>query len=476
MSSNIVSNVTITGNLYVQAKTSVATVTQNLYVAVAGGRYPSTAAASSTDGITWTARTLPSNSPWWAVTVNPNTPLFVAVAGGFHNTSDAAASSTDGITWTARTLPSISNWTAVTVNPNTGVFVAVSAGGTGASSTDAITWTTRALQPQGRSWTSVTVNANTGLFVAVEAQSVGLSTDGITWTSTTYLPDYVSWSSITALPATGLFVAVASGTDVAAYSSNGPTWTQFAMPSDSSWKSITVNTNTGLFVCVSESSNRSAYSFNGITWYASTLPANAGWYSVTVNPTTGLFVAVGLGPVNYSASTTDGITWTLRTMPSTSDWVAVTFGTIQVTTTTLTSGYTGLGTFSPAYQLDLSTGSARKLTTTTWLTGSDSRIKTDIESANLQTCYDVVKSLDLKYFKWNFPAESNIVTDDKHSLGFLAQEVREIFPNAVSESNSYGYDDFLSLNTDQILKVMHGALKKTIERKEALQARFASAP
>jgi hypothetical protein len=140
------------------------------------------------------------------------------------------------------------------------------------------------------------------------------------------------------------------------------------------------------------------------------------------------------------------------------------------------SGLVGLGTFSPAHQLDLSTGSARKLTTSTWLTGSDQRIKTDVESANLQTCYDVVKSLDLKYFKWNFPAESNIVTDDKHSLGFLAQEVREIFPNAVSESNSYGYDDFLSLNTDQILKVMHGALKKTIERKEALQARFASAP
>ena len=129
----------------------------------------------------------------------------------------------------------------------------------------------------------------------------------------------------------------------------------------------------------------------------------------------------------------------------------------------------GLGTFSPAYQLDLSTDGARKLTTTTWLTGSDQRIKTDIEPANLQTCYETVKALDLKYFKWNFPVETNIVPDDKHSLGFIAQEVKSVFPNAVSESNSFGYSDFLSLNTDQILKAMYGALKKTMSDVEELE-------
>ena len=140
----------------------------------------------------------------------------------------------------------------------------------------------------------------------------------------------------------------------------------------------------------------------------------------------------------------------------------------------LNGGNVGIGLTGPSYQLDLSTDGARKLTSTTWLTGSDQRIKTDIESANLQMCYDTVKSIDLKYFKWNFPTESNVVPDDKHSLGFIAQEVKTVFPNAVSESNSYGYSDFLSLNTDQILKAMYGALKQTMADKEALEQSLSS--
>ena len=138
------------------------------------------------------------------------------------------------------------------------------------------------------------------------------------------------------------------------------------------------------------------------------------------------------------------------------------------------TGNVGIGTTNPGYQLDLSTDGARKLTSTTWLTGSDQRIKTDIESANLQMCYDTVKSIDLKYFKWNFPTDSNVVPDDKHSLGFIAQEIQKVFPNAVSESNSYGYTDFLSLNTDQILKAMYGALKQTMADKEALEQSLSS--
>jgi hypothetical protein len=143
--------------------------------------------------------------------------------------------------------------------------------------------------------------------------------------------------------------------------------------------------------------------------------------------------------------------------------------------TSTTGGSVGIGVTSPAYQLDLSTDGARKLTTTTWLTGSDSRIKTDVQSANLQTCYDVVKSVDLKYFKWNFPAESNVVPDDKHSLGFVAQEVKQVFPNAVSESNSYGFTDFLSLNVDQIDKALFGAVKHLSAKVEALEQSLATA-
>jgi hypothetical protein len=141
--------------------------------------------------------------------------------------------------------------------------------------------------------------------------------------------------------------------------------------------------------------------------------------------------------------------------------------------TTISNGLVGLGTANPSYHLDLSTDGARKLTTTTWLTGSDQRIKTDVQSANLQTCYETVKSVDLKYFKWNFPA--GIVPDDRHSLGFIAQEVKQVFPNAVSESNSYGFTDFLSLNVDQIDKALFGAVKHLSAKVEALEQSLATA-
>ncbi|MFM6943684.1 MAG: hypothetical protein ACKOXV_00165, partial [Bacteroidota bacterium] len=74
-------------------------------------------AATSTDGITWTQRTLPVNTNWQSVTYGNG--VFVAVA----NTSSIAATSTDGITWTQRTLPVSTNWYSVTYG--NGVFVAV---------------------------------------------------------------------------------------------------------------------------------------------------------------------------------------------------------------------------------------------------------------------------------------------------------------------------------------------------------------
>jgi hypothetical protein len=83
-------------------------------------------------------------------------------------------------------------------------------------------------------------------------------------------------------------------------------------------------------------------------------------------------------------------------------------------------------------------------------------------------CYETVKAINLKYFKWTIPS------NDQHSLGFIAQEVREVFPNAVLESDSFGYPDFLSLNTDQILKAMYGALQKTIQDIENLKTRLSN--
>ena len=107
-----------------------------------------TTAASSTDGITWAQRTLPSTGNWRPVTYGNG--VFVALAYG----STTAASSTDSITWTARTLPLSANWQSVAYGA--GVFAAVAVYSTNAaSSTDGITWTERTL-PSSAGWYSVT--------------------------------------------------------------------------------------------------------------------------------------------------------------------------------------------------------------------------------------------------------------------------------------------------------------------------------
>lgn len=133
------------------------------FVAVA---YGSTAAATSTDAVTWTPQVLPASSNWNSVTYGNS--VFVAVGNGTN-----AASSPDGITWTARSLPS-SIWNAVAFG--NGAFVAVGSGGGPtyvANSPDGFTWTARTI-PGGASWTAVTYGA--GLFAALNSSSTAAAT------------------------------------------------------------------------------------------------------------------------------------------------------------------------------------------------------------------------------------------------------------------------------------------------------------
>jgi len=115
---------------------------------------------------------------------------------------------------------------------------------------------------------------------------------------------------------------------------------------------------------------------------------------------------------------------------------------------------------SSGFQLDLSTDTARKLSSTTWFTGSDQRIKSDIQSANLERCSEIIDSLDLKYFGWS----PEIQTNDRHSLGWIAQDVEQFFPNSIKTVPTYGIEDFKNLNSDQLIKVMYGSLKNMIQK------------
>jgi hypothetical protein len=89
---------------------------------------------------------MPVSTSWCSITWNGS--LFCAVSGG-SSTSSIAATSTDGINWTQRTLPVVTNWFSVVWNGN--VFCAV-----------AYSSTIAAISPNGINWTQQILPANTG--------------------------------------------------------------------------------------------------------------------------------------------------------------------------------------------------------------------------------------------------------------------------------------------------------------------------
>ena len=159
---------TMMGEYWGMPSSDVRSVAYGNGVFVAVGYYSDSAV--STDGITWTAGSMPGSNRWETIAYGNGN--FVALSY-----DGQAASSTDGITWTARTMPSSPNWDAVTYG--SGKFIAVGYYSPGAVSTDGITWTAGSMPTMP--WT--TVGYGNGVYTALGGYSAAASsTDGITWT------------------------------------------------------------------------------------------------------------------------------------------------------------------------------------------------------------------------------------------------------------------------------------------------------
>lgn len=151
-------------------------------------------------------------------------------------------------------------------------------------------------------------------------------------------------------------------------------------------------------------------------------------------------------------------------------------------------GNVGIGTSSPSYQLQLSTDSAAKPSTSTWTVSSDERLKENIEAADLDICYNAVKSIPLKRYKWKDEIYSAEQVADRSKIGWIAQDVQAVFPKAVGQ-HKFVYnqvkdeegnivfedsiDDCLSLNSDQLYASLFGAVQKLMGEVESLQDRIA---
>ena len=135
--------------------------------------------------------------------------------------------------------------------------------------------------------------------------------------------------------------------------------------------------------------------------------------------------------------------------------------------------YIGPTPSTVSYSLQLGTDSAAKPATTTWTIASDARIKKDVQSADLEQCYDALRGVPLRYFEWDPIVYNSEVTRDRHCLGFIAQEVVPYFPKSVDVIDScYGFSSFHTLNTDQLYKAHIGATKKLMNVVEAQEERI----
>ena len=480
-------------------------------------RVPTVSSAEAERAVsTWAVRTSAAEHNWSSVCWSPELSLFVAVASS-GSTIYGVLTSPDGITFTLRVAAATNTWSSVCWSPERALFVAVASASNGTGndkvmvSSNGITWSLS--EPViDNEWRSVCWSPELSLFVAVASSGVGnrvmTSPDGVKWTARTSAADNY-WTSVCWSPELSLFVAVAqtaTSGGLVMTSRDGITWTSRTSASSNYWYSVCWSPELSLFVAVSRtgSMNRVMTSPDGKRWTSRASAVENDWRSVCWSPDLSLFVAVAWsGAGNRVMTSPDGVVWKVRASPVDNNWncvcwspdlslfvaVSTSVTTEKVMTAGLSkavgrdlfvNGKLGLGTSAPSYQLQLSTDSAAKPTTSTWTTVSDERLKTDIEVADYAQCYDIVRRLDLKRFTWaesNVPELARAEITDKSKLGWVAQDVAPIFPKAITVvPEQYGLSNVLNVNFDQVYAAMYGAIRHLQDMVEELRAGVAPMP
>ena len=208
--------------------------------------------ATSYDGISWGTRTCTDIGDVRGVCWSPEKGLFVitAIAG-----TKRAATSPDGINWTARTSSNdLNSWMDVCWSAELGLFCAVGYAGTGKRvmiSSDGVTWTEATGAITASSWFDVCWSPELHLFCAVAIDGthrVMTSPDGNNWTLVAV--PYMDWFDICWSSELGLFCAIsksASGNSQGIMTSpDGVNWTLRTTP-DLRWYGICWAPQLGIF-------------------------------------------------------------------------------------------------------------------------------------------------------------------------------------------------------------------------------------
>jgi hypothetical protein len=121
---------------------------------------------------------------------------------------------------------------------------------------------------------------------------------------------------------------------------------------------------------------------------------------------------------------------------------------------------------SRTWEFNQNSAAYNALNSTTWTQFSDQRIKENIVKADLKTCYENIKNINL--YRFNFVNEFETGSIDKNKLGYIAQEVKKYFPKATIKSkkrllNNKEIPDLLSIDVEQINLTLYGAVKQLIK-------------
>ena len=130
-----------------------------------------------------------------------------------------------------------------------------------------------------------------------------------------------------------------------------------------------------------------------------------------------------------------------------------------------TSGAVGIGVVAPSYQLELSTNSAGKPSSSTWAITSDERLKT-IDGIYTKGLKEVLALQPIEYHYKNVGERKfSEQVLSKGNIGFSAQEVQKVFPEAVGTDA----DGYLNLDMHAILVSYTNAIKEQQQMIEELK-------
>ena len=129
------------------------------------------------------------------------------------------------------------------------------------------------------------------------------------------------------------------------------------------------------------------------------------------------------------------------------------------------AGDVGIGTAIPGGQLELSLNEGRKPGSNTWTIPSDARLK--IVNGDYQKGLDAIAML--RPISYNYKNGAGRTFDEKvlseSFIGFLAQEVQTVFPEAVGTDE----DGFLNFNIHPILVASLNAIKELKKKGERVE-------